>query len=127
MAPTTLLLAKLLGPLFLIVGISIFLNRSSFENLMKEAEKSSLMIYFSGVLAFLGGLAVVLNQNVWILTIDGAVTLLAWLALVKGVVSILFPSLCQQMIAKKRELIALQGVLALAIGIWFTWAAYFAV
>ena len=61
---TSRYLAKLSGPIFVTIGIGMLVNGRE-RDLITEALESHVLIYLSGVLSLLAGLAVVMAHNRW--------------------------------------------------------------
>jgi uncharacterized membrane protein len=89
--PTSLFLAKLIGPVMLAVGTGLFVNRSAYRLMADEVLRSRALIYISGLLAMTAGLAVVLTHNVWAADWRVLITLLGWLAAIGGAFRIIVP------------------------------------
>jgi uncharacterized membrane protein len=87
----SLFLAKLIGPLFLAVGIGIFVNGSVYRLLADEFLRSRALIYLSGLITMTAGLAIVLTHNVWVANWPVLITILGWLALIGGAFRIIAP------------------------------------
>ena len=88
---TSIFLARLLGPLLLLPGIGLFVNRAAFQTIAAEVVRSVTLIYLFGLMDFAAGLAIVLNHNVWIASWPVLITLIGWLLLVRGIVRVLIP------------------------------------
>jgi hypothetical protein len=88
---TSIFLARLLGPLLLILGASLFVNGRTFRALAKELVDSALLVVLFGFMDFAAGLAIVLTHNVWVASWRVLVTLIGWLLLIRGAVRILVP------------------------------------
>src|SRR5262245_22830986 len=88
---TSIFLARLIGPVFVLVGIGMFANRAAYQAMAHEIVASAPLIYISGVLAFVAGLAIVLNHNVWAADWRIIITLIGWLALLRGAMRVVFP------------------------------------
>jgi hypothetical protein len=84
-------LARLIGPVFIIVGLGVVINAEFYRAMAEQVLHNAGLIYASGVLTLLGGIAVVLAHNVW----DGSwrviVTALGWAGVFGGVFRILAP------------------------------------
>src|SRR5476649_1477361 len=116
---TSVFLAKLLGPFFAIVGISVLMNAAAFRAIAKEFLKSPALIFLSGLLTLPVGLAIVLNHNVWVANWPVLITLLGWLAIISGVVRIAAPKQVLstgKKVAANKNLPVAGGAIWLAIG-----------
>ena len=88
---TSLFLAKLLGPIFIIIGVGLLLNRERYRAVVHEVMASHTLLYVLGVMALAGGLAIVLTHNIWVRDWPVAITIVGWLMIVRGSFRIVFP------------------------------------
>src|SRR3972149_2382108 len=100
---TSIFLAKLLGPVFLLIGLGMLANRQAYRAMAEELLRSPPLVYISGVMAFLGGLAIVLTHNVWAPRWYVIITLIGWLGLLRGAMRILLPQQSMAIAAKMVE------------------------
>jgi uncharacterized protein YjeT (DUF2065 family) len=117
---TSIFLAKLIGPLLVVMGAGILVNPAVWRAMAREFIASPALIYLAGVLAFVPGLAIVLTHNVWTADWRVVVTLLGWLALLGGVVRLLMP---RQVKAAGAAMIARPAVLTSAGGVFLALGA----
>jgi len=92
-------IAVLGGPFYVLVGIGMLANRRYYKRLFRDfARDDSFGIYLSAVIALLVGLAIINFHNIW--TVDGRViiTVLGWLAVVKGAARLVAPRFTISMI-----------------------------
>jgi hypothetical protein len=82
----SIFLARLLGPLLLVPGVSLLLNPKAFRAIATDLVRSLPLIYLLGFLDMAAGLAIVLVHNVWVADWRVLITILGWLLLVRGVV-----------------------------------------
>jgi uncharacterized membrane protein len=87
------LLAKLIGPPFLAAGSGLLLNQKTYWSMIDEVIRhpspiGNLLIYLSGLLSMLGGLAVIIAHPSWSRDWRVVITIIAWLLLVGGIVRI---------------------------------------
>ena len=125
--PTSIFLAKLIGPILVIVAAGVLLNRRSVDALAREILGSQALLFLLGVLDFAGGLAIVLVHNVWVADWRVIITLLGWLLLVRGAVRILIPDQVKPFATKMlRNANAVTGVLAgtLVLGLVLSYLGY---
>jgi len=119
---TSIYLAKLIGPIYLLVGAGVLLNQNHFRSIAQELVASPALFYLSAVIALIIGGLIVILHNVW----DGwpiVITLLGWLAIAKGAVRILAPTqssdLIRKMIASSNAVTPI-GLISLALGAYLT-------
>ena len=58
-------IARLAGPLFVVIGVGIVLNEAAYAAVITEAVRSPTLIYFSGLLALVPGLAILNVHGRW--------------------------------------------------------------
>ena len=73
---TSIFLARLIGPVMALVGVSVLANEAAFRKLAQEFLRSPALIFLSGMTLMPAGLAVVLSHNVWVADWPVIVTLL---------------------------------------------------
>lgn len=89
-------LARLMGPVLLLIGIGMALGLlhegEAYSSLIKEFIGSRALIFVTGVLALVAGIAVVNAHNLWVPDWRVIVTVLGWLLVARGVINLLFPA-----------------------------------
>jgi hypothetical protein len=88
---TSIFLAKLIGPVMLLVGVSLLANEAAFRKMALEFVRSPALMFFSGMILMPAGLAVVLSHNVWVLDWRVIITLLGWVAVISGAARVFAP------------------------------------
>lgn len=117
------LIAALTGPLLVTMGASAILNREMFPKLAQETG----LIFLTGILLLLAGLAIVRVHNVWSGGWPVIITVLGWLAVVGGVVRMLFPEMgatIVEAVGPTTALIAIPGVVMIALGLFLSLKGY---
>jgi hypothetical protein len=88
---TSIFLAKLMGPILLVAGIAMLVNRKELDALAQELLRSRALLFLLGLIDLAIGLAIVLTHNVWVGDWRLIITLLGWLLIVRGAVRVLIP------------------------------------
>jgi hypothetical protein len=88
---TSIFLARLIGPVMTLVGISLLMNETAFRKMAMEFLRSPALIFFSGMILMPAGLAVVLSHNVWVLNWPVIIALLGWIAVISGALRVFAP------------------------------------
>ena len=133
---TSRYIARLIGPVLLIMGIGMavgMLNEGeAYSGLMKEFIGSRALIFVTGVLILTAGLAIVNAHNVWEADWRVIVTVLGWLAIIRGIINLVFPATAQtlgdRMVASEAGLVAgaaitiVLGAILCIVGYEHLWA-----
>ena len=128
MVETSVFIAKLLGPCFLIIGLGILFNRKHYNNLMEDFCKNSAMLYFGGITALAIGILIVLSHNVWAADWRVIITIFGWGGIIKGTWLLVFPNTASAFVGlyqKNKVLLLGHSFLVIIIGAWLTAAGYF--
>jgi hypothetical protein len=93
---TSVFIARLIGPVMLVIGLAVFANQRAFRDIAEEFLASRALLFLSGLLIMPVGLAIVLTHNIW--AADGRVmiTLFGWLNLIGGAVRLFAPAYVMQ-------------------------------
>jgi hypothetical protein len=85
------LIARLLGGMLFVSGVGILLNSDGYRATAEEFLRGVGLIYMSGVMALLGGLAIVNVHNMWTRDWRLLVTLIGWFAVIDGTLRVAVP------------------------------------
>ena len=119
--PTSVFLAKLIGPVFVVGAVGMLLNGAVFRALMQEFLRSHALIFLSGILTMTAGVAIVLTHNVWVADWRVLITILGWLAAIGGAVRIAAP----HWTASTGSWLLARPGLAVGAGIWLVFGLLF--
>ena len=88
---TSVFLARLIGPVMLVVGLAVFANPRGFREMSEEFLASRALLFLSGLILMPAGLAIVLTHNLWSADWRVLITLLGWLAAIGGALRLFGP------------------------------------
>jgi uncharacterized membrane protein HdeD (DUF308 family) len=83
-------IAALIGPSLIAMAVSAA-NSNTAAALIEQGSRDPALIYVTGILMFVAGLAIVRAHNRWVAAWPVLVTVLGWLALIGGLCRMLFP------------------------------------
>lgn len=121
-----IIIAQILGLLYLSVGVGMLLSPSHYDKLLSEFQTSASLIYLGGVMALLFGYIVLHMNNMWEMSYVGAITLIGWLGLVKGVLLLVKPDILLSQMGFWQKNRGLMQVLVIVLGAVFVYYGYFA-
>jgi hypothetical protein len=89
-------LARLIGPVMLVIGLAVFANQRAFRDLAEEFLASRALTFLSGLIIMPAGLAIVLTHNIW--AVDGRVmiTMFGWANVIGGAIRLAAPAYVMQ-------------------------------
>ena len=87
---TSVFLAQLIGPVMLVAAIGLLINRDGHRAMALKFLESAPLIYISGVLIMVAGIAIVLTHNVWTADWRLIITLFGWMGAIGGAIRIAF-------------------------------------
>jgi hypothetical protein len=81
-----------LGITFIAISLGIFFNVEYYKSLLHvDLLKNKTVIYVNGYIVLGIGLLLVASHNVWTAGLPVALTIIAWLTLLKGLLILMFP------------------------------------
>ena len=88
-------IARLMGPVLLVIAIGmafgLMMEGPGYSSLLREFIADRAVIFITGILALLAGVAIVNAHNVWVPDWRVIVTILGWLFVMRGVMLLVFP------------------------------------
>lgn len=126
---TSILIAKILGPLYMLSAFAWLFNRNTYGEIIEEYTQNRALLYVSAILAFLFGAVILTFHNVWSGSWAMIITFLGLLGLVKGVSLIVFPVSTMKLakwLINHESVMAGTFALVFVLGVVLTWFGYFA-
>lgn len=125
--PTSIFLAKLIGPMLIIMGLSIMASPKRIQRMAEEFLASDALIFLSGVITLPVGLAIVNTHNVWRMEWPVIITIFGWITVLAGVVRMISPGIVQTigraMLGRPAHFI-LPGATMVLIGVFLAYRGY---
>src|SRR5260370_39700278 len=87
----SLFLARLIGPVMLVVGLAVFANPRGFREMSEEFLASRALMFLSGLIIMPVGLAIVLTHNFWTADWRVLISILGLLTAIGGPLRLLGP------------------------------------
>ena len=126
MAPSKFI-ARLIGPVFVVSGAAMLLNGDSYRTMVEEFLRSGALIYITGFLALLGGLAIVNVHNSWHWGWPLIVTVIGWLAVIGGIFRMAAPQYVQAIgsaMFAHSAVVTVIAILVVALGGYVSFKGY---
>jgi hypothetical protein len=124
---TSKMIAGLIGPTLVAIAAAMLINFASFPALAEQISRDPALIFVSGVLLLVAGLAIVRAHNIWAGGWPVLVTVLGWVAVLGGLVRMLFPIQLAAIVAvvgQSTGVIATGAVVLLVLGAFLSFKGY---
>ena len=94
---------QLLGIVYFVIGIGIVINRDYYLRMFDGFIENSAVMYLGGCMSLIVGFLLVTFHNEWTASWSVIITIIGWLALIKGFCLFLVPKLFIRMIRAMKE------------------------
>jgi hypothetical protein len=125
---TSKTIAALLGPTLVVTALALLVNFETASLIIGELSHSPAVIMIAGYITFVPGLAIIYFHNKWDRNWSLLITLFGWVALVAGLIRILFPTQLAAMMEKiaphAGSLFPMVALIMLLIGGFLSLKAY---
>jgi hypothetical protein len=126
---TSILIARLAGPVLSIIGIGMLANGDVYRQMFGQLVHGYPFIYFSGILLLAAGLAILNVHPDWTADWRSAITALGWLGTGIGTFRILapqFPAFIAGSLVARSGFFTGAGIVLLALGGFISFKGYVA-
>lgn len=122
-----MILARFFGIFLLIIGLST-LNKKSFTSIIDGLMNNKVLFWLTGLLALTIGAAVLALYSGWSADWRVVITVIGWLALIKGSIIMLFPDALATFYKKLRisGIFYVTGTVAILIGAFLLYIGFIA-
>jgi len=124
---TSILLAKIIGPVYLVASLTLLLNQDRMIKMVKTMKEQDFLMYSMGAFTLILGLLLVNIHNIWEASYLGLITFIGWGATVKGAMLMVCPDTMAKFsnyFANKTAL-RIGVVVTLILGLYLTNIGYF--
>lgn len=120
-------IAAILGPIYIAAGLGMLVGWDRYRRAAGAFLDQPALAYLGGLLAMGLGLPIVVLHGAWGNALDTVVSVVGWLAVVKGAVLLIWPEAMTRLwrpLLDKGAGGQIAGVAALALGGYLSWAAF---
>jgi hypothetical protein len=88
---TSIFIAKIIATIYLSFGAGLLFSGNYYKKEMAKLLDNSALMIFGGFMAIILGLLVIENHNYWVKNWTVLITIIGWIALIKGIFLLAFP------------------------------------
>ncbi|MCX5686736.1 MAG: hypothetical protein NTW09_04685 [Candidatus Omnitrophica bacterium] len=126
---TSIFIARIFGLCYLVLGAGFVFNRKVFQQVVDDFCKNAALVCYGGLFTLVIGVVIILTHNVWVANWTVIITIIGWLALIKGIWIIVFPNTVSKFIQayqKNENLLIVNSIVILILGAVLTFFGFFA-
>jgi uncharacterized membrane protein len=126
-APAATLIARLIGPVFVVTGLGMLVNAKFYAAAVAEGAASPVLIAISGIATLLGGVAILNAHRAWTADWRVLVTIIGWVFVIAGLLRLILPKFVESAApavysGPAAEIVA--GAIILVVGAILSFAGY---
>ena len=112
---------------YIAIGIGILANHQFYRKLFEDFIERSSNLYVGGIMALAIGYLIVAFHNTWTKDLSVIITIVGWLALVKGILILVCPKLMvvlTKAIMKSKNFLKIEAIIVIIIGLLFAFLGF---
>ena len=117
--PAAVLIARLVGPLFVALGLGLLLNSTFYAVAVGEGAHSPVLIAIAGMATLVAGIAILSAHRAWTADWRVLVTLIGWVFVIAGLIRLILPTLAETLapaVYSGPAALLVAGVVVLIVG-----------
>ena len=118
---------QVLSLAYLAIGVGMLINPDVYKKLYEDFIENTSTLYFGGIMALVIGYLLVTFHNVWEMDWHVIITVIGWIALIKGMLILVRPkamiALTKAMIKKEGSL-KIMSVFVIIVGLFFSFLGF---
>ncbi|MDV7186638.1 hypothetical protein R3X25_05040 [Lutibacter sp. TH_r2] len=88
----SIFVAKVIAVIYLSLGVGLLFNGGYYQKVFIKLINDATYLILGGIIAIIIGFIIITNHNIWTKNWTVIVTIIGWIALIKGVLLLAFPS-----------------------------------
>ena len=115
----TIVLSQILGIVFIVLGLSMIFQKKNTVSVIEGLVQNKSFMWMGGLIALMIGAVIVVLNNVWSSGLPLIITIIGWLALIKGTFLLVFPKTAAPFYKKvgKDSIFVSTGAIVLLLGL----------
>ena len=113
---------------YIAVGLAILINPGFYKKLFEDFGQNPSVLYLGGFAALVIGYLIVAFHNTWTMDLSVVITIIGWIALVKGIVILVRPNIIGALtksIVKNGGFLRIGAIAIIILGLVFGYLGFF--
>lgn len=124
----SIFLAKIIGIYLIIVSLALLINAKRFKSIIDDIMAHPGLQLVMGFNILVIGILLVVTHNIWVYSWEVLITIIAWIALFKGILNVAFPSYAKKFVkscVRSKNTLVVFGIIDLAIGLFLCYTGFY--
>ncbi len=112
---------------YISVGIGILINPGFYKKMFEGFTENASVLYLGGMAALVVGYLIVAFHNTWTKDLSVIITIIGWLALIKGILIFIQPKIIiavSKAMAKKESFLRIEAIVIIILGLAFSFLGF---
>ena len=118
---------QIVSIVYITIGIGIFINPGFYKKLFEDFIENTAVMYLGGIMALTIGYLIVAFHNTWTKDLSVIITIVGWLALIKGILIFIQPKIIiavSKEMAKNESLLRIEAIVIIILGLAFSFLGF---
>jgi len=118
---------QIISVVYITIGIGIFINPGFYKKMFENFIENAAVMYLGGVMALVVGYLILAFHNTWIMDWPVIITIVGWLALIKGVLILIKPKIIitlSKAIVQKESILRIEAIAVIILGLAFSFFGF---
>jgi uncharacterized protein YjeT (DUF2065 family) len=118
---------QVLSLVYIAVGIGILINPGFYKKMLEDFIENASVLYLGGITALVVGYLILAFHNTWTKDLSVIITIVGWLALIKGIVILIQPKIMialSKAMAKKASILKIEAIAVIILGLAFSFLGF---
>jgi len=118
---------QIISIVYIAVGIGIFINPGFYKKLFEDFIENAAVLYLGGITALVVGYLILAFHNTWTMDLSVIITIVGWLALIKGIVILIRPNIMIKLskaMVQKENILKIEAIAVIILGLAFSFLGF---
>ena len=125
MNETTLFLSQLIGPVLIVMGLSMLIRKDAWQEFLQSISHNRALLLYNGMVEGSAGLALLLYHNFWNTPAEIIITLLGWAMFLEGICDLFVSrTTVKDLLHSSNTILNVTGIVSIAVGGYLAYISY---
>ena len=118
---------QIFSVVYLAIGVGMVISPDFYKKMFADFVENTAILYIGGIMALVVGLLIVMFHNTWTKGLSVIITVIGWIALIKGILILVLPKAMISLtkaIVERPNFIKVESVIVIIIGLFFSFLGF---